>query len=231
MTEIVVDVVRVFVDDEGRHGNPLGVVSASPAVRGREQQIAASLGYSETVFLEPVEDGIAPVRIFTPTEELPFAGHPCVGSAWWWAERGIAVRALRVPAGEVAVRRVDEVTEVSARSYWAPFFHFSRLADSAAVLALDADAIEAQAGDRHHYAWAWIDSGDGIVRARMFAPSMGNLEDEATGAAAIRLTAELGRGLDIVQGKGSLLSTRLDGQLVHLAGRCVADDSLRLTLD
>jgi predicted PhzF superfamily epimerase YddE/YHI9 len=53
---------------------------------------------------------------------------------------------------------------------------------------------------------------------------MGIPEDEATGAAAIALTARLGRGLAITQGQGSQLFTRHDPDgWVHLGGRVVSD--------
>ena len=55
--------------------------------------------------------------------------------------------------------------------------------------------------------WAWMDEDRGQVRSRMFAPALGIVEDEATGAAAVRLTARLQRDLDITQGLGSRIST------------------------
>ena len=52
-------------------------------------------------------------------------------------------------------------------------------------------------------------------------PAFGIREDEATGSAAMRLTADLGRDLEIVQGRGSLLHThvRYLGQQVEVGGR------------
>jgi predicted PhzF superfamily epimerase YddE/YHI9 len=77
------------------------------------------------------------------------------------------------------------------------------------------------------YAWAWEDEVTGEVRSRMFSPELGIAEDEATGAAAVRLTAELGRPLRIRQGVGSLLLTKPgpDGT-VDLGGR-VAGEGVR----
>ena len=75
-------VLRVFTrGDEG--GNHLGVVtdcSGLPPVK--MQEIAAELGFSETIFLDWRERDVPKVRIFTPSAELPFAGHPLVGMAW-----------------------------------------------------------------------------------------------------------------------------------------------------
>lgn len=64
-------------------GNPLAVL---PDARGltlaQMQKIAAEFNYSETTFVTPSEQGLGPrVRIFTPKAELPFAGHPTVGTA------------------------------------------------------------------------------------------------------------------------------------------------------
>jgi trans-2,3-dihydro-3-hydroxyanthranilate isomerase len=48
------------------------------------QSIAREMNYSETTFVvsDPHPDGTFTVRIFTPAEELPFAGHPTLGTAW-----------------------------------------------------------------------------------------------------------------------------------------------------
>jgi trans-2,3-dihydro-3-hydroxyanthranilate isomerase len=64
-------------------GNQLGVVTdAADLAPEKMQAIAAEIDYSETTFVtgEPA-DGAWPVRIFTPTEEVPFAGHPTLGTA------------------------------------------------------------------------------------------------------------------------------------------------------
>jgi trans-2,3-dihydro-3-hydroxyanthranilate isomerase len=74
-------------------GNPLAVVLDADGLKtGEMQRIAREFNLSETVFVEP--PGSDPtqftVRIFTPTHELPFAGHPTVGTACLLAELGLA---------------------------------------------------------------------------------------------------------------------------------------------
>lgn len=72
-------------------GNPLGVIPDAWGLDAATmQRIARELNLSETVFLFPPEtaDGHRRVRIFTPTTELPFAGHPTVGTAWFLAQTG-----------------------------------------------------------------------------------------------------------------------------------------------
>jgi len=61
-------------------GNPLAVIpDASTLPEDRLQPIAREFGFSETVFVLP---GNPPrLRIFTPTQEIPFAGHPLIGTA------------------------------------------------------------------------------------------------------------------------------------------------------
>ena len=79
----------------------------------------------------------------------------------------------------------------------------------------------------HVVYWAWIDTG--IMRVRCFAPRFGITEDEATGSAALRLTAMLNTPIEIRQGRGSLLSSRpLDADRAAVGGLVVEDEPLRL---
>ncbi|QKJ20738.1 PhzF family phenazine biosynthesis protein [Microbacterium hominis] len=214
---LLLSVVDVFVDESGEHGNPLGIVWSSASTRGREQEIARDAGFSETIFIDEVTAHDARARIFTPSRELPFAGHPTVGLAAWLRDAGDDIRSLTVPAGRVRVRAEGDLVFVTARPDWAPDFDLEQLDSPEAVEAVDPDAY----GFGAHYVWAWLDEHKGRVRARMFAPSLGIREDEATGAAAVRLSAALGRGLDITQGAGSRLSTHVRdlGRQVEVGGR------------
>ena len=231
MDEIEVVVVRVFTDERGTNGNELGIVTSSPATAGREQDIAAALGFSETVFIDALDEsgGIATIRIFTPAAELPFAGHPSVGTAWWLAHERTPVGALAEKAGDVAVSvdlDADEAA-IDARAEWAPAFTWLPLATPADVDALDPFSFT----EGQHYAYAWIDEAAGTLRARMFAPAMGIVEDEATGAAAVAITAKLGRALRITQGEGSELVTKPLGEgLIRVGGTVVYDRTIDATL-
>ena len=230
MSETIdVDVVRVFTDESGDYGNELGVIESTGSSLGREQEIANTLGFSETVFIDGVDDELftARIRIFTPAKELPFAGHPSVGTAWLLARQGIQLWALREKAGEVMVDFEGDITWITAHADWAPEFHWIPLDSPGEVDALDpADFTEGQ-----HFAYAWIDEGAGHLRARMFAPEMGIAEDQATGAAAARHHRLPERHLTILQGEGSVLLTNLVGpDLVRVGGRTVYDRRVRLEL-
>jgi predicted PhzF superfamily epimerase YddE/YHI9 len=222
-----VTVLRVFTDSAGNFGNPLGVVDAASVAPEHRQALARQLGYSETIFIDlPTTDSAtAHAQIFTPTTELPFAGHPTVGASWWLRSRGTAIHTLRVPAGIVQVGydggRQGDMTTINARSEWAPEFAIHDV-DSVDELAA-ADPGD-YSDDVEHYLWTWTDRAAGEIRARMFAPRLGVIEDEATGAAAVRITDYLSRDLVITQGKGSVIETQWSPEgWVRIAGRVVDD--------
>jgi predicted PhzF superfamily epimerase YddE/YHI9 len=212
--------LRVFCDEDGGFGNPLAVfLDGAEVDPSSRQAVAADLGLSETVFVDDAERG--EIRIFTPTVELGFAGHPTVGTAWLLARERSPVAALRPPAGEVAVRYEDGLSFVTGRPAWSPPFDHVELDSAAAVDALDGPPDE---GDVTA-AWAWADELAGIVRTRVFPLRYGIEEDEATGAAAVRLGALLDRELEIHQGRGSrILARPLGDGRVEIGGRSVLDE-------
>ncbi|MCG6496450.1 PhzF family phenazine biosynthesis protein [Kitasatospora sp. A2-31] len=205
------EVLRVFCGPGGEHGNELGVVRDGAAVpdEAQRQAFARELGFSETVFVDDPEQGA--IDIYTPGLRLPFAGHPCVGAAWL-----LRADRLVTAAGTVRVRHDGEFTRIEARPEWAPTRTTRQYGSAAEV-----DALEVPPPGEWVYAWAWQDEPAGTVRARAF-PGRGDGidEDEATGAAALLLTAELQRDLTITQGLGSQLVTALrDGGFIEVGGR------------
>ncbi len=221
-----VTVLRVFTDTQGNFGNPLGVVDAATVPAGERQRIATELGYSETIFIDLPAEGstTAHARIFTPAAELPFAGHPTVGAAWWLAQRGTPIRTLQVPAGIVQISYDGDRTAIRARAEWSPEFALHELGSVDELLATGPDDYP---DDAEHYLWTWMDRDRGHIRSRMFATDLGVPEDEATGSAAARITEYLSRDLTITQGKGSQIYTTWSAEgWVLVAGR-VVDDGVR----
>jgi predicted PhzF superfamily epimerase YddE/YHI9 len=218
-------VLRVFTDEHGRQGNPLGVFLQGWEVPAPERQgVAHELGFSETVFVD--DAGRGEVRIFTPATELPFAGHPTVGTAWLLAREREPLDVLRPPAGELSVRHQGEpgteeaLTHVTGRPGWSPKMDYVEYPSRFEIEALAIGDLGTEA-----YAWAWIDEAAGTVRARGFFPGFGIPEDEATGSAALALCARLGRSIEVHQGRGSRISARpLADGLVEIGGRVVLDE-------
>lgn len=212
-------VLRVFVNEDGEWGNPLGVfLDGEQVAEPERQRVAAELGFSETVFVDDRAAGR--LHIYTPQVELPFAGHPTVGAAWLLAREGAPVETLRPPAGKVGVRYADDMTYVAARPEWAPRFEFRQLGWPTEVRGLSAAAQRVNT-----YAWAWIDESAGTIRARSFVPEAGIAEDEATGSAALALCARLDRPITIHQGHGSvLLCQPLADRRIEIGGKVVLDE-------
>lgn len=97
--DIAFATVDVFTDRQFG-GNPLAVVPDGRGLTAAQMQaIASEFNLSETTFVLPPHDAAhtAHVRIFTPRAELPFAGHPNVGTAYVLA--GDAASAARPAAG------------------------------------------------------------------------------------------------------------------------------------
>jgi trans-2,3-dihydro-3-hydroxyanthranilate isomerase len=141
-------------------GNPLAVVLDADGLSASQMQsLAIEFNYSETTFVLPPKHRkhSARVRIFTPSSEIPFAGHPNVGTAFALA-RLMVEQKERIPeqlifeeeAGLVPVALLQEDGEVIGAELLAPE-PFSRRAQvaherAAACLSLSADDIRT---DRH----------------------------------------------------------------------------------
>jgi trans-2,3-dihydro-3-hydroxyanthranilate isomerase len=152
--------VDVFTDRRFG-GNPLAVVPNGERLTTEQMQaIAAEFNLSETTFVLPPRDAAhtAAVRIFTPKAELPFAGHPNVGTAFVLAGRGsVDGRAVgdRVvfeeKAGLVPIDILKDGEAVVGARLTAPQ-SFARRADVAADTIAAACAISVDDIETAHHA-------------------------------------------------------------------------------
>jgi PhzF family phenazine biosynthesis protein len=147
-------------------GNPVAVVHDAQGVSEEEmRRFAHWTNLSETTFLLPATDPAADyrLRIFTPAEELPFAGHPTLGSAHAWLEAGGSPRSdeelvQECGAGLVRIRRGERLAFAAP-----PLVREGPVsADDAARLER---ALRAAPGDVVDM--AWIDNGPGWVGVLM----------------------------------------------------------------
>lgn len=101
-------IVDVFA--EARYqGNQLAVVEAAAGLDDATMQaIAREMNFSETTFVTGQTADHAAVRIFTPAQELPFAGHPTLGTAWVLCG-GRGAITLQLAAGDVPVRFAEGI--------------------------------------------------------------------------------------------------------------------------
>lgn len=281
-------------------GNQLAVIpDASGLTDGQMQHIAREFNFSESTFVLPSTSGCTRrVRIFTPTAEIPFAGHPNVGTAFVLATIGelgtigdsltvtfeekagtvpvvikrretgwrcvlsapkplsvggaldpaLVAAALSVAAGDIlTATHPPQVASVGL-----PFV-FAEVRDRA-VLAkarLNMNGFDAlKAEGVHPDVFFYTRSKDEVdVRARMFAPFDGVMEDPATGSASCALGAMLA-GYDgrrdgtisyriaqgVEMGRPSLLFAEADKKAGALVAARIGGDSVlvsegQLTLD
>ena len=222
MTRHEYTLVDVFTDTKFG-GNQLAVFTDGRAVDPNAMQaIAKELNLPETVFVLPAErDGDRRVRIFTPARELPFAGHPTVGTAYVLANGTDADLRLEETVGTLLVTVRDGFAEMEQ-----PLPAFEAVGDRAVVaasLSLDIadldDALPIEIGSSgNRFMFVAVKSLDAVKRAsprglteaayifttqtvepgssvhgRMYAPWQGIAEDPATGSANGPLGAYLVR--------------------------------------
>ena len=202
MTDLTYHVVDVFTD-RPYAGNPLAVVlGADDLPTETLQAIAREFNLSETAF--PMDDDEADylLRIFTPETELPFAGHPSVGTAWLLASLG------RIPRGRVTQRCGAGLLPLTVGEHEAELTGGTPSADVAKGVAAtglpwvfaecdDVAGASVSVAQRHEVAgtagvvlYAW-DAATRTSHARVFAFGAGVPEDPATGSAATAFGAWL----------------------------------------
>jgi len=220
-------IVDVFTDTPFT-GNQLGVFTNATGLSGDEMlMLARELHFSETTFVLPPEaDGDVRMRIFTPVRELPFAGHPTLGTAFVLAGplQKVIIK-LETARGTVPVTLDREGAEIIFGRMEQPIPTIEPYADTAslfAALGVSGSLLPVERYDNgtpHVYVMvdteaevaaltpdiaalgalvgptgASVFAVDGSrVKARMFGPELGVVEDPATGSAAGPLAVHLAR--------------------------------------
>ena len=114
MTDYAYRLLNVFaLDGNPLSGNPLCVFEDGGGLDGATMQaLALQFNLSETTFIFPSEKATAAVRIFTPSYEMPFAGHPTLGTAH-------VVRALAVAGDAITLEmRVGVIPVTAEGDHW-----------------------------------------------------------------------------------------------------------------
>jgi PhzF family phenazine biosynthesis protein len=146
--------VNVFTHDgQPLSGNPLcvfedGTGMDSPTL----QALARQFNLSETTFILPSSRGDAAVRIFTPSYEMPFAGHPTLGTAHVCRTLGLGGDALRL---DMQVGLIEVNARNDRWTLTAPSSTFRELDVSRGVLAAALGLAESDIGERP----LWLKAG------------------------------------------------------------------------
>lgn len=245
--------VDVFTND-AFGGNQLAVLPDARGLSEKQMQaIAREFNLSETVFVFPAENAANTrrIRIFTPGVELPFAGHPTVGTAFVLAatgeiplngdetriifEEGVGpvpvlikavdgrpvfaqLTAAKIPAmesdsydaatlAEVLSIQIDDMRTtphaIEAWSAGVPFLFVPvRSRDALARSRVRMDKWERALKDSiAPEIFVFVNDGEGVIRARMFAPTLGISEDPATGGAVAAFGGYLAERSDVQDGQ------------------------------
>ena len=143
------DLIDVFATGP-QSGNPLAVVRGDVDLSDAQMMaLTRWLGFSETTFLLPATDPAADyrVRIFSPAGELPFAGHPTLGSAFAWLAAGGEPRHPGLVVQECGIGLVEVRRDVGQLAFRAPPLvktgplSDAERAEAARVAGVDAAAI------------------------------------------------------------------------------------------
>ncbi|WP_443063822.1 PhzF family phenazine biosynthesis protein [Streptomyces sp. NBC_00659] len=142
---------------EPLYGNPVAVFLDAEDLRADQmQRIAREMNLSETTFvLPPRQGGDARIRIFTPVNELPFAGHPLLGTAVALGETRKRDRLrLETAMGVIPVELGDDDGAVTVRMrqphpVWEPYEHAGELLAALGVPASTAPVEVYRNGPRH----------------------------------------------------------------------------------
>ena len=224
-------IVNVFTQARAPlSGNPLCVFERAQTLDAlRMQALALQFNLSETTFILPSERASARVRIFTPAYELPFAGHPTLGTAHVCRALGLGGDrlTLEMAAGVIPVRAAgDRWTLQSNAPNW------REVAEPRLTLAAMLGLEEGDIGDRP----LWVDAGTeqlivplqseaAVRRVRVRTDLLEQLKN-VDGRAMVYVFAEAGAGLlarfFFPKGTAVLEDPATGSATANLGGWCLA---------
>lgn len=227
-------------------GNPLAIVEgADDLTTAQMQTIARQFNLSETIFIQTPDNSAhtAKVRIFFPTAEIPFAGHPTIGCALHLAKTHAGPITLEEVAGLVPVNIHDGMAEFTA-----PVLPVAKTAPQDPTLLSAAISLTPQDLGPHtpgHFAggpaflFAQLSSTQALSLAKIAEPAFSDLLQQTDGKGAIYIYATTPTGLqarmfaphagiseDPATGSATAL---LAGQL-HANGSLPADGTTAITI-
>lgn len=228
-SNVVVKVVRVFTDESGNYGNPVGIVLDEKREYdlAERQNIAKKISFSETVFINDLTT--RSISIYTPQREIPFAGHAVVGTTFF-LEQELKTKITQVlgKEGPIQTWSENELTWIKADLQITPPWNYEELKSPEEVEKLSAEDMSSA---EHVYVWAWVDKDKGLIRARTFATDWGIPEDEANGSGSMKLAVSLGREITILHGKGSVIHAHSSNQgFAEVGGHAIQIEDLKLQI-
>lgn len=207
-------IVDVFTD-RPLTGNALCVV-LDPCPAEAMAAVAREVNLSETTFPVVVADDRYEMRIFTPGGEIPFAGHPSLGTAWvlgpgrWTQVTSQVTVVVEADADGAVMSQPDPVFEERGPAMWRGTIggttHLFVVTDAPLDMPDLAAVAELTTREQAVGYVVFRRLDDATVQARVFAPASGIVEDPGTGSAAgaigVLARRHLGTNVDITVHQG-----------------------------
>lgn len=200
-------ILDVF-SDRAFGGNQLGVLTDARGLSATGMQaVAREFNFAETTFVLPPDDAAHArrVRIFTPAVELPFAGHPTVGTACALAMAGLSPAGeivLEEGVGSVPVRILKHGDAYSARlrlDRGPDRFDAPPVPDVAAILSIDeSEVVEVFAASVGvHFTYVRLRSSEAVDASRLDLDAWRRLLSQSPAAQVYLFAGELADGGEI----------------------------------
>lgn len=223
--KVEVNILRAFVNEEGRFGNATGIIedvkqNLTSTVR---QQIATKLHFTDTVFINNLD--VVNISFYNPQQETKFAGDSLISTSYFL--RNVLkknIHRIFCKAGQVITWVEDELTWIEASLDGTASWNHEQLEN---VQAVEDITQEAASKFEHTMVWAWIDEEKGLIRSRTFLPDWGTLEDQGNGSGSMQLAKIIGKRIEIHQGRGSVIYASPSGQNSAKVGGRVRIDKLK----
>lgn len=199
-------ILRAFVNQKGEYGNPVGIIIDEGKAIPSEirQKKATRSGLSEIVFINNIKAN--DISIFSPTGEIPFAGHAVIGAAFYLDKlKGENIDSVSSMGIKITVYHKLTKIWVRAELSKMPEWNFKQLQT---VVEVEALTVGHMKDFEHCVVWAWINEKKGIIKARTFAPDWLIPEDEANGSGSLLLASQLNKEIRLYHGKGLVICAR-----------------------
>ncbi len=199
--------LKVFTDAQGNFGDQASVVLDQGRKLSDNERIAITRQLntnSETVFVNDLAS--ADISIVHVHGETNFAGVSALGVAYLLSQlTGKQIPRLKGRSGAIIASQEDATTWVGAELSIMPPWDHKQLNSPKEVERI---TVEQTATWEHTMVWAWIDESNGLIRARTFAPDWEIPESEGNGSGSMLLAGKLGRRIELLHGKGSVIYAR-----------------------
>lgn len=214
----MISIFKVFTNEKGLYGNKVAIIpdEKSKINTTERRRLCRKLKLSEAVFINNLKNNN--ISIFSPTGEIPFAGHAVLGTAFYLDEiKKAETKIINCLGNKIVIYHNNSLIWAKADFKILPHWIFRKCKSKFKVEKIRLTQTKTY---KHCFVWAWEDYQKKIIRARTFAPDWLIPEDEANGSGSLVLASKLKRNIKIIHGKGSVIfANYLNNKAGKIGGR------------